>query len=163
MDSLWSLTRILQSLGWELPTDNLCWRGQLVRAMEEAGIGLGDDNVIRVRLPENRPWQPASGPAVKTLLKCLPQHSHPRYPQAAEKCLLALSTTSLKILSQAIDNQVNILIKAFLLILRYRRALRSEGVFLIEGFLEDGSAKLRDLIEVACGLPISSSEWRPCK
>lgn len=73
MDSIWRLTRILASLGWELPTDNLRWRGQLVRALDEAGIGLGDDDVIRVRLPEDHSWQAASGAPVKALLESLTQ------------------------------------------------------------------------------------------
>jgi hypothetical protein len=74
MDSLWRLGRIVQSMGYELPMDNLRWRGQLVRALEQAGVGLGSDDAIRVRLPEDKYWEPARGPLVKTLLESIPQN-----------------------------------------------------------------------------------------
>jgi hypothetical protein len=69
MDSLWRLARVVQGFGYELPVENLTWRGQLVRALEEAGLGIGPDGVIRVRQAKDKYWQPATGPAVKTLLE----------------------------------------------------------------------------------------------
>lgn len=67
MDSLWRLRRILEAAGYKMPTENLKWRGQLVRAMEEAGIGLGEDGAIRVRQAGDKNWQPATGALVKEL------------------------------------------------------------------------------------------------
>jgi hypothetical protein len=69
MDSLWRLARVVQGLGYELPMENLTWRGQLVRALEEAGLGIGPDGVIRVRQANDKYWQPATGQAVKTILE----------------------------------------------------------------------------------------------
>jgi hypothetical protein len=50
------LSRLLQAMGYKLPTENLEWRGQLSRALAEAGLGLGEDGQIRVRLPEDKYW-----------------------------------------------------------------------------------------------------------
>jgi len=69
MDSLWRLARVVQGLGYELPMENLMWRGQLVRALEEAGLGIGHDGAIRVRQAADKYWQPATGQAVKTILE----------------------------------------------------------------------------------------------
>lgn len=73
MDSLWRLTRIVQSLGYELPVENLRWRGQLVRALEDAGLGLGPDDAIRLRLPGDKSWEPATGALVKSVLENISQ------------------------------------------------------------------------------------------
>ena len=69
MDALWRLARILQSLGYELPIENLRWRGQLSRALEEAGLGLGSDDAIRLRRPDDKYWGPATGALLKTVLE----------------------------------------------------------------------------------------------
>lgn len=69
MDSLWRLARFVQGLGYELPIENLTWRGQLVRALEQAGLGIGADGAIRIRTSSDKYWQPATGPEVKTLLQ----------------------------------------------------------------------------------------------
>jgi hypothetical protein len=69
MDALWRLARILQSLGYNLPIENLRWRGQLVRALEEAGLGLGSDDAIRLRRPDDKYWEPATGALLKTVLE----------------------------------------------------------------------------------------------
>jgi hypothetical protein len=69
MDSLWRLARILKGMGYALPLDNLQWRGQLARALDDAGLGLGSDNTIRIRQPQDRYWGAATGPAVKTILQ----------------------------------------------------------------------------------------------
>jgi hypothetical protein len=68
MDSLWRLMRILESAGYKRPLEHLEWRGQLVRAMEEAGIGLGNDGTLRVRQAADKYWEPATGALVKELL-----------------------------------------------------------------------------------------------
>lgn len=68
MDSLWRLARILQAAGHRIPMEGLEWRGQLVRAMEQAGIALGEDGALRVRQSEEKYWLPATGPLVKDLL-----------------------------------------------------------------------------------------------
>jgi hypothetical protein len=73
MDSIWRLTRILQSFGYRLPLENLKWRGQMVRALEESGLGMGSDGTIRVRMPEDKYWQPATGVPVKVILDGLAQ------------------------------------------------------------------------------------------
>jgi hypothetical protein len=73
MDSLWRLMRILEGAGYERPLDHLEWRGQLVRAMEEAGIGLGDDGTLRVRLPHDKYWEPATGAVVREILQAAQQ------------------------------------------------------------------------------------------
>jgi hypothetical protein len=68
MDSLWRLARILEGAGHKIPTEGLEWRGQLVRALEESGIGMGEDGALRLRQQGDRCWQPATGPLVKDLL-----------------------------------------------------------------------------------------------
>jgi hypothetical protein len=73
MDSLWRLTRILEGAGYKRPLDHLEWRGQLVRAMEEARIGLGDDGTLRVRQPQDKYWEPATGAVVKEILQAAQQ------------------------------------------------------------------------------------------
>jgi hypothetical protein len=73
MDSLWRLMRILEAAGYKKPLEHLEWRGQLVRAMEEAGIGLGDDGALRVRQPQDKYWEPATGPLIKEVLQAAQQ------------------------------------------------------------------------------------------
>jgi hypothetical protein len=73
MDALWRLARILQGMGYELPHDNLRWRGQLARALEEAGLGIGSDGALRVRRPEDKYWEAATGPLIKTIVEHIPQ------------------------------------------------------------------------------------------
>jgi hypothetical protein len=73
MDALWRLTRILQGMGYQLPHGNLRWRGQLVRAVEEAGFGLGSDGALRVRQPEDKYWEPVTGALVRTIVQPVPQ------------------------------------------------------------------------------------------
>jgi hypothetical protein len=68
MDSLWRLMRILEAAGYKRPLEHLEWRGQLIRAMEEAGIGLGNDGTLRVRQAADKYWEPATGALVKELL-----------------------------------------------------------------------------------------------
>jgi len=68
MDALWRLARILEAAGYKIPTEGLEWRGQIVRAMEEAGIAMGEDGALRVRQPEEKNWQAATGPLLKDLL-----------------------------------------------------------------------------------------------
>jgi hypothetical protein len=73
MDSLWRLMRILEGAGYKRPLEHLEWRGQLVRAMEEAGIGVGDDGLLRVRQPQDKYWEPATGAVVKEILQATQQ------------------------------------------------------------------------------------------
>jgi hypothetical protein len=68
MDSLWRLRRILERVGFKLPLQHLEWRGQLVRALEEAGLGVGADGAIRVRQPQDKYWQPATGRLVREII-----------------------------------------------------------------------------------------------
>ena len=60
--------RILEAAGHKIPTEGLQWRGQIMRAMEEAGIAMGEDGALRVRQPEEKNWQAAAGPLVKDIL-----------------------------------------------------------------------------------------------
>jgi hypothetical protein len=69
MDALWRLRRILEGLGYRMPLEHLAWRGQVIRAMEEAGLGLGVDGALRVREPHDRYWEPATGAVVKEMLQ----------------------------------------------------------------------------------------------
>jgi hypothetical protein len=41
----------------------------LLRAMDRAGIGYGEDDEIRIRSPLDRPWMWATGPRVRDLLE----------------------------------------------------------------------------------------------
>jgi hypothetical protein len=65
-DALWRLTRALGRAGYPVRVhDDLRWRGSIIRACEQAGIGLGEDHVtMRVRLDTDKPWQHASGPVL---------------------------------------------------------------------------------------------------
>jgi hypothetical protein len=72
MESLWRLTRILERAGFQAPHEHLAWRGQIIRALEEAGLGLGDDGRVRLRSVSDRYWEPASGPLIIELLGQLP-------------------------------------------------------------------------------------------
>jgi hypothetical protein len=69
MDSLWRLRRILERVGFKMPLEHLEWRGQIVRALEEAGLGIGSDSAIRIRQPNDKYWQPATGPRVKEVIQ----------------------------------------------------------------------------------------------
>jgi hypothetical protein len=69
MDALWRLKRILERVGFKTPLEHLEWRGQIVRALEEAGLGVGTDGAIRVRQPKDKYWQPATGPLVREVLQ----------------------------------------------------------------------------------------------
>lgn len=69
MDSLWRLRRILERVGFKMPLQHLEWRGQIVRALEEAGLGIGPDGAIRVRQPNDKYWQPATGRLVREILQ----------------------------------------------------------------------------------------------
>jgi hypothetical protein len=69
MDSLWRLRRILERVGFTMPLEHLEWRGQIVRALEEAGLGIGSDSAIRIRQPNDKYWQPATGPRVKEVIQ----------------------------------------------------------------------------------------------
>jgi hypothetical protein len=73
MDSLWRLKRILESAGYKKPLAYLECPQSLVRAMEEAGIGLGQDGKVRVRHPEDSQEKPATGPLVKEILQAAHQ------------------------------------------------------------------------------------------
>jgi hypothetical protein len=68
MDALWRLRRILERFGFILPLQHLEWRGQIVRALEEAGLGVGADGAIRVRQPQDKYWQPATGRLVREII-----------------------------------------------------------------------------------------------
>lgn len=68
VESVWCLQRILNSAGYRNPQVSLECRGPLVRAMEEAGIGLGNDGKLRVRHPEDSEEMPATGPLVQQIL-----------------------------------------------------------------------------------------------
>ena len=69
MEALWRLRRILEALGYTMPLEHLAWRGQIIRAMEEAGLGLGADGAIRFRQPQDKYWEPATGALVKEVLE----------------------------------------------------------------------------------------------
>jgi hypothetical protein len=73
MESLWRLRRVLESLGYAMPLEHLAWRGQIIRAMEEAGLGLGADGAIRIRQPRDRYWEPATGAPIKEVLQSVIQ------------------------------------------------------------------------------------------
>jgi hypothetical protein len=68
MEALWRLRRILESVGFPMPLEHLEFRGQIIRAMEESGVGLGEDGVLRLRRPDDKYWQPASGAPIKEIL-----------------------------------------------------------------------------------------------
>jgi hypothetical protein len=72
MESLWRLMRILERAGFQVPHEHLAWRGQIIRALEEAGLGLGDDGRVRLRSVSDKYWEPASGPLIIELLGQLP-------------------------------------------------------------------------------------------
>lgn len=76
MDALWRLTRILERAGFPTPLEHLAWRGQLIRAMEEAGLGIGEDGAMRVRQAGDKYWEPASGPLIADVLSTI-SHAHP--------------------------------------------------------------------------------------
>lgn len=68
-DSIRRLWRALQAVGFDGHVrDNLGWRGSLLRAMDRAGIGYGEDGEIRVRTAHDQPWMTATGPRVRDLL-----------------------------------------------------------------------------------------------
>jgi hypothetical protein len=69
MDSLWRLMRILEAAGYKKSLEHLEWRGQLVRAMEDAGVGVGNDGTLRVRQAEDKYWESATGAPVKEILQ----------------------------------------------------------------------------------------------
>lgn len=73
MESLWRFRRILESVGFPMPLEHLAFRGQIIRAMEESGVGLGEDGVLRLRRPIDRYWEPASGPPLKEILQTVAQ------------------------------------------------------------------------------------------
>jgi hypothetical protein len=75
MEALWRLRRILEAAGYTMPLEHLEWRGQIIRAMEDAGVGLGDDGVVRLRQPEDKYWAPATGAPIKELLQNAVQHT----------------------------------------------------------------------------------------
>jgi hypothetical protein len=68
MEALWRLRRILERAGFKMPLEHLEWRGQIIRALEEAGLGLGEDGAIRVRQPNDKYWEPATGRLVAEIL-----------------------------------------------------------------------------------------------
>ncbi len=69
MDAIWRLRRALGTAGFADPIHHdLDWRGSLLRAMDRAGIGCGEDDEIRVRLARDRSWMFATGPRVRDLL-----------------------------------------------------------------------------------------------
>jgi hypothetical protein len=72
MESLWRLTRILERAGFQVAHAHLAWRGQIIRALEEAGLGLGDDDKVRLRSVADKYWKPASGPLITELLAQVP-------------------------------------------------------------------------------------------
>ncbi|HET9184345.1 MAG TPA: hypothetical protein VFP59_19660 [Candidatus Angelobacter sp.] len=69
MDSLWRLRRLLERAGFKMPLQHLEWRGQVLRALEEAGLGIGPDGAIRVRQPSDKYWQPATGRLAREILR----------------------------------------------------------------------------------------------
>jgi len=75
MEALWRFRRILEAVGFPMPLDHLAFRGQIIRAMEESGVGLGEDGVLRLRQPTDKYWEPASGSPVKELLQTAVQTS----------------------------------------------------------------------------------------
>lgn len=66
VDAMWRLRRTLQRAGFRVHVrDDLRWRGSILRALEQAGLGVGEDGIlVRVRMPDDQPWQHASGPIV---------------------------------------------------------------------------------------------------
>lgn len=66
VDALFRLSRALQRAGFpSRVTDDLRWRGSIIRALEQAGVGLDEDGVaVRVRMKRDQPWQHASGPVI---------------------------------------------------------------------------------------------------
>lgn len=64
-DALWRLTRALQRAG--IPTlinSDLRWRGSIIRALEQAGLGIGECGTVRVRRKTDLPHMHASGTQV---------------------------------------------------------------------------------------------------
>jgi hypothetical protein len=75
MDALWRLRRILERAGFSMPAEHLEWRGQIIRALEEAGLGIGEDGAIRVRQANEEYWKPATGPLVADTIRAAQQQS----------------------------------------------------------------------------------------
>lgn len=68
--SIRRLWRALQAAGFgDQIREPLGWRGVLLRAMDCAGIGYGEDDEIRIRSALDRPWMWATGPRVRDLLE----------------------------------------------------------------------------------------------
>lgn len=64
-DACWRLMRTLQRHGYGTrPWRDLEWRGSIIAALERAGLGIGADDEVHVRLATDQPWQPASGPQI---------------------------------------------------------------------------------------------------
>jgi hypothetical protein len=69
-DSMRRLWRALQAAGFsDRIREPLGWRGVLLRAMDRAGIGYGEDDEIRIRTALDRPWMWATGPRVRDPLE----------------------------------------------------------------------------------------------
>jgi hypothetical protein len=84
-DSIRRLWRVLQAVGFDGHVrENLGWRGSLLRAMDRAGIGYGEDDEIRLRTAGDLPWMRATGPRVKDLLADLSEL--PRGIDGEEMC-----------------------------------------------------------------------------
>jgi hypothetical protein len=75
MEALWRFRRILEAVGYPMPLEHFQFRGQLTRAMEESGVGLGVDGVLRLRQPTDKNYEPASGPPVKEILQAAVQQA----------------------------------------------------------------------------------------
>jgi hypothetical protein len=70
MDAIWRLRRALETAGFDDPIHHdLDWRGSVLRAMDRAGIGCGEDDEIRLRSYGDRSWMSATGPRVRDVLR----------------------------------------------------------------------------------------------
>lgn len=61
-DALWRLNRAVQRAG--IPThvsNDLRWRGSIIRALEQAGLGIGECGTVRIRRKTDLPHMHASG------------------------------------------------------------------------------------------------------
>jgi hypothetical protein len=65
-EAMWRLRRTLQKAGVRVPAQAAYdYRGSILRALERAGYGIGQDFEVRRRLPADKPWQYASGPVLR--------------------------------------------------------------------------------------------------
>lgn len=68
-ESLWRLRRALERAGYDMRPATLAYRGSLLRALSDVGIGMDDEGVLRFRQYEDKAWQHPTGEEIKELPK----------------------------------------------------------------------------------------------